>query len=67
MDVTTSKAICFVLCLFVYNKLGIDVRICFRIFRWFKKISLTVVFLNTSFYEDEARNHINLGLLCEQF
>jgi len=25
------------------------------------------VFLNTSFHEDEARNHINLGLLCEQF
>jgi len=36
-------------------------------FHWFKKISLTVLFLNTSFHEDEARNHINLGLLCEQF
>jgi len=36
-------------------------------FRWFKKISLTVVFLNTSFHEDDARNRINLSLLCKQF
>jgi len=35
MDVTTSKSICFLLCLFVYNKLEIDVRICFPMFRWF--------------------------------